>query len=157
MHLQKVREATKADETLQEVIKLVTTGGEWAKNEEINKFKFVKEELSVADGLVLRGDRVVIPKKLQRKVVKLAHGSHQGIVKTKALLRETVWFPGMDRLTEEIVRECIPCQANSNKMIQAPLQMTPLPSGEWNKVSADFYGPLQSGDYLLVVMDDYSR
>ena len=123
----------------------------------INKFKFVKEELSVADGLVLRGGRVVIPKILQRKVVKLAHGSHQGIVKTKALLRETVWLPGMDRLTEEIVRECIPCQVNSNKLIQAPLQMTPLPSGEWKKVSAHFYGPLKSGDYLLVVMDDYSR
>ena len=34
LHLQKVRETTKVDETLQEIIKLVTTGGEWAKNEE---------------------------------------------------------------------------------------------------------------------------
>ena len=40
---------------------------------------------------------------------------------------------------------------------QAPLQMTLLPSCERNEVSVDFCGPLQSGDYLFVVMDDYSH
>jgi transposase InsO family protein len=32
-----------------------------------------------------------------------------------------------------------------------------LPEKPWSHVSADFYGPLPTGEYLLVLMDDYSR
>ena len=35
--------------------------------------------------------------------------------------------------------------------------MTPLPEGPWQNLSADFCGPLPSGEYLLVIIDDYSR
>ena len=38
-----------------------------------------------------------------------------------------------------------------------PLQMTPMPDGPWQKVHADFYGPLPTGEYLLVLIDRYSR
>jgi len=38
--------------------------------------------------------RIVIPTAL--KVIQLAHEGHQGIVKTKALLRSKVWFPNID-------------------------------------------------------------
>ena len=32
-----------------------------------------------------------------------------------------------------------------------------MPKGPWEKIHIDFYGPLPSGDYLLVVIDRYSR
>ncbi|XP_061176121.1 uncharacterized protein K02A2.6-like [Saccostrea echinata] len=35
--------------------------------------------------------------------------------------------------------------------------MSPLPSGPWTDLSMDFCGPFPSGDYLMVVMDEYSR
>ena len=35
--------------------------------------------------------------------------------------------------------------------------MTKLPEKPWSHVSADFYEPLPTGEYLLVLMDDYSR
>ena len=38
-----------------------------------------------------------------------------------------------------------------------PLQMTDMPSGPWQKVHLDFYGPLPSGEHLLVCIDRYSR
>ena len=69
-------------------------------DEALKPYKHLKEELTIVDGLVLRGDRLVIPEKLQQTVVDIVHSSHQGIVKTKALLRETLWFPGMDRKVE---------------------------------------------------------
>ena len=115
--LQKFREATPGDETLQEVIKLVTVGGEWWRNEKVMKFKTAKDEFSVASGLVLQGDRIVVPRKLKRKVIRIAHSGHQGILKTKSFLRETVWFPGRDKTSQEILRGCIPCLAKSNKLI----------------------------------------
>lgn len=38
-----------------------------------------------------------------------------------------------------------------------PLKMSPLPNGPWERLSADFCGPLSSGDYLFVIIDEYSR
>ena len=35
--------------------------------------------------------------------------------------------------------------------------MTALPSGPWKLLAMDFLGPFPSGDYLLVVIDEYSR
>ena len=37
------------------------------------------------------------------------------------------------------------------------LRMTDMPSGPWQKVHLDFYGPLPSREHLLVCIDRYSR
>ena len=157
---QELEIATAQDEYLQEVIKCIASQS-WhslEKNEkQYEAFKRIREELSVSDGLVLRGDRVVIPEILQGRVVAIAHASHQGIVKTEAMIRETVWFAGIDRLVENTVMNCLPCQANSGTGNKEPLKMTNIPSEPWREVSVDFCGPFKTGEYLLVVMDDYSR
>lgn len=35
--------------------------------------------------------------------------------------------------------------------------MSSLPDGPWEKVAVDFCGPMPTGEYLLVLMDEYSR
>ena len=156
--LEMIREETNKDEELQTVISMIACGREWIKAQQFWPYKLIRDELSVANGIVLRGDRIVMPKKLQKKIINIAHSSHQGIVKTKALLRETVWFPGIDKQVETAVRECIPCQASTrSKSPHAPLKMTPLAEGPWEEVSADFHQIFTTGEYLLVVVDDYSR
>ena len=113
--------------------------------------------LSVANGVLLRGPRIFVPKALQRRVVNVTHEGHRGILKTKQLLRSAVWFPGMDRITEDVVRSCLPCQAATQQKPKEPLQMTELPERPWQKISLDFRGPYTSGEYCLIVVDDYSR
>ena len=54
-------------------------------------YAHVKDELSNYGELLLRGTRIVIPKILRDKVVKLAHEGHQGVVKTNYRLRSNVW------------------------------------------------------------------
>ena len=67
-------------------------------------------ELSVTEnGIMLREHRIVIPVTMRRKVVQIVHEGHQGLVKTKSLLRSKVWFPYMDKLTENIVKNCATC------------------------------------------------
>ena len=34
--------------------------------------------------------------------------------------------------------------------------MTPLPEAPWRELSADFYGPLSTDEYFLVIIDEYS-
>ena len=155
--LDELKEETSRDECLQQVITAIATGKWHLVEKQHNAYLKIRDELSVAEGLVIRGERIVIPEILQNRVVNIAHSSHQGIVKTKTLLRETVWFPGIDRLVEKVVASCLPCQANIKVKNTEPLQMTALPEGPWKELSVDFCGPFSTGEYLLVVIDDFSR
>ena len=78
-------------------------------------------------------------------------------MKSKKLLRTKTWFPKVDQIMAERIDKCIPCQANTPPPRPEPLQMSDTPEHAWQEVSADFYGPFQSGIYLLVMIDGYSR
>ena len=115
------------------------------------------DELSISDGLLLRQERIVIPEKLQTKIIKLAHEGHLGMVNTKRLLRSKVWFQNLDKAVEEEIKNCHACQSTVYQHEKEPLVMTEMPDGPWEHVKADFFGPLPSGDYILEVVDVYSR
>ena len=73
------------------------------------------------------------------------------------LLREKVWFPCIDQMTDNAVKRRVPCQSATPRTAYEPLNMTPLPETPWRELSTDFYGPLPTGEYLLVIIDEYSR
>ena len=157
-----VKETTK-DNCLQTVIQNVKRDS-WDKsysNKTLDTFSRCKNELTVVsleNGEVLLHDtKLVIPAKLQNKVIAIAHEGHQGIVRTKQLLREKVYFPGIDKLVEEVCKSCIPCLASINKNVPEPLKMSKMPDYAFQEVSMDFCGPFPDGKYLLVLIDDYSR
>ena len=89
LSVEEVREAIMNDPVLLEVMDIVPTGnGESRyKSEDLRPYKLVRSELSIANGILLRGSGIVVPKALQRRVVNISHEGHQGIVKTKQLLR----------------------------------------------------------------------
>ena len=61
-------------------------------------FLDIRDEIAVDNNneVIFRGTRIIIPATLQTRIVKLAHTGHQGLAKTKALLRQYAWFPNMD-------------------------------------------------------------
>lgn len=63
----------------------------------------------------------------------------------------------MDRAVEEFCRSCNECQVVSGPSSPEPMQRTKLPDGPWENLAADLLGPLPNGEYLLVVVDYYSR
>ena len=87
----------------------------------------------------------------------IAHEGHQGLIKTKKLLREKIWFPGIDSLAQQVISSCFSCQATGPASRPEPIKMTDLPPEPWHTVNIDFCGPFPGGDYLLVVIDAYSR
>lgn len=127
--------------------------------DDLNEFKHVGSEITVANnGILLRGQQIILPKPMREKEVKKVHESHLGIVESIQLLRESVWFPQIDRLIEREIAKCFTCQINSDTSRFQPLQMSELPSQPWQELSIDFYTlPKGMGDYLLVFIDDYSR
>lgn len=165
LNLSDVASATKDDKTLQNVILSVKTNRWSRKMAAINRsygvFSKLCHELTVVDvdgqEVLLRGTRLVIPQSLQRHVVDLAHAGHLGIVKTKTLLREKVWFPFIDSLVEEKCKNCIPCLAVSSHNTPEPIKPSALPNRPWEEISIDFLGSIGTSNYFMVVIDDYSR
>ena len=149
----RVRQALSQDPTLSKVIRLLgsKTSTCPAQDSSLAPFRPVWSELSLGAGLLFRGERVVLPKSLVKEAIQIAHEGHMGIQKTKQYLRSTVWFPKMDSLTEATVNRCIPCQAVTPCSRREPLQMTPLPAEPWQLVAADIFGPLPSGEKILVL------
>ena len=156
LSVEEVSEATVNDPVPLEVMDIVPNGnGESRyKSEDLRPYKLVRSELSVTNGILLIGSRIVVPKALQNRVVNISHEGHKSIVKTKQLLRSAVWFPGMDRMTEGIVSSCLPCQAATQQKLKPkePLQMTELPERLWQKISRIRMGPGKPGKSWNFIM-----
>lgn len=134
-------------EAYQRLIKAVQSG-----NSDIEELKpymvpEIKHDLSVVNGVVCWGSRIVVPAALQKRIVELGHRAHQGISKTKSLLRTFCWFPVMEKAIERQVQECLPCQAVQPANNEQPVKLSELPSGPWQYVEMDFQGPYPNGEY----------
>eukprot|EP00795_Rhopilema_esculentum_P015552 gene15552-6817_t len=168
MDYKEIQDATFADQTLQALIRLIHDNS-WnnirsmqspdVDKEELNLFAKIRSELTVNDdaSLILRGSRIVLPKFLRHRAIAIAHEGHQGIVKTKQLLREKIWFPNIDKSVKDVLANCLPCQAIGPENRPAPLHMNELPPKPWHTVHIDHCGPFPTGEYILVVIDAYSR
>ena len=138
---------------------IIHKGNIHTKDPDLAPYKHVFPELSVMRQLIMRGEKIVVPRALQEDVVALAHSTHQGTgsTKTKQFLRARVWFPAMDRMVDEYVQSCIPCQAATSGTSVEPVKPTELPEHPWEHLAMDFKGPVGKEFYFLVVVDEYSR
>ena len=123
MTVKEIQDATKNDETLQHLAEIIrkqtwnSINDIQTSAENLNELKLfakVRDELTVDEqlGIILRGTRIIMPYSLRQRAIKLAHEGHQGLAKRKQLIREKLWFPRIDKNVEELIRSCIPCQAN---------------------------------------------
>ena len=133
-----VREASLLNDTLQQLRSVIAAG--WptsARNcsPEVKPYFPVRHELHVRpDAVVLRGaDRVAVPAVLTDRYLQLGHRAHDGIVRTKQLLRSLCLWPGIDRAVTDLVKACDLCQQSDKVLPQkvhpAPLQPSRFPPG----------------------------
>ena len=88
---------------------------------EFRPFVKRKSELSIQDNCLLWGSRVVVPPKLRDRVLKELRNSHPGTARMKNLARQYIWWPGMDREIENMVKSCNICQNTHHKPPSANL------------------------------------
>ncbi|XP_063775454.1 uncharacterized protein K02A2.6-like, partial [Pseudophryne corroboree] len=115
-----------------------------------------RDQLSVCQGTLLCGSRVVIPPKLQNRVLENLHEGHLGTVKIKNLARSYVWWPGIDGQIETLTKGCEGCQRVQNAPPLAPLHPWEWPSSPWQRVHIDFAGPFMDCMFLIAV-DAHSK
>jgi len=95
---------------------------------------------------------------LQNRILDIAHENHQGIVKTKSMLREKVWWPNINDQLEQKISNCHSCQVTAPATTKFdPLHQTETPKHAWHAVAIDIQGPYPTGHYIFAMIDYRSR
>lgn len=152
--LKDLTEASLEDEEIR-LVKEGLLNNEW--DDSIKKYRIFATELWLHEDLLLRGNKIVIPTKLRKRVLEAAHEGHPGIVAMKSRLRTKVWWPKIDKDAESLVKNCKGCILVSGPNPPVPMKRRELPTQAWLDVAIDYLGPLPSGHYLLVIIDYFSR
>ncbi|XP_062701591.1 uncharacterized protein K02A2.6-like [Aedes albopictus] len=151
---QEIVDASRQDDDTRQVLEAINTG---IPDELPLCYKVIYTELCAIGNVLLRGDRIIVPKRLRQRVLLLAHEGHPGIRMMKGHLRTNVWWPKMDYEIEQFVKACRGCILVSAPNPPEPMVRKEFPSRPWEQIAIDFLGPLPDGENLLVCVDYYSR
>lgn len=124
---------------------------------ELSSYKFVREQLSYSGNIIIRQNQVVIPQSLRERMLILAHEGHPGESLMKRRLRSKCWWPKIDEDVTKFVKKCVDCIIVSGPSRPEPMKRREFPLGPWIDIAIDFLGPLPTGEYVLVIVDYYSR
>ena len=113
-------------------------------------------ELSVHDGCLFWGSRVVVPPQCRKEMLLLMHDGHPGICAMKKLARSYLWWPGIDSDIEDYVKACSLCQQLKPECPKVSMSSWSHPDNVWERIHLDYCGPVD-GKMLLIAVDAYSK
>ena len=116
---QKIKEAMIQDEQMQCLIKTVQNGWPDLKSEVPdcikNYFNF-REEITTQDGLLFKGDRLIIPESYREEIKAKLHYSHLGVTACLRRAQELVYWPGMYKEVENYISMCVMCVIDTSQI-----------------------------------------
>lgn len=156
--IKSLQEETKRDPTLSKLIPTIIQG--WPDTiqeipEAIRSFWSFRDELSVEDGIILKGDRVVIPQSLQQETMRQLHAAHQGVEKTRLRARASVYWQGISKDIEKLTSQCPICQEHQKNQVPETLNPHEIPTQPWEVLGVDFF-VLDNTQHVLIA-DYFSK
>ena len=124
------------DPTYQNLMKYVQSG--WpAKLDKLptalKPYHHFADELSVSNGFVYKGDRVVIPGPARDEIMTRLHKSHIGLGGLLRRARNTVYFPGITSEITRVAQQCQICQKHQHDNHKETLLSHDPPTRVWDK------------------------
>ena len=116
--LKKLKQDTAEDETLQKLQTTIMNGWPSSKqgcNPALYEYWSIKEELSVVEGLIMKGSRLVIPSSSRKLILQQIHEGHLGIEKCRRRAREVVHWPRINYDIEHLIKKCDICAQHNPK------------------------------------------
>ena len=153
-----LQHATKEDGILSQLFDIIVTG--WPEKQrdlprDLRPYWSYRDELSVENGIILKGDRIVIPESMQPDILKQIHAGHQGITKCQSRAKSSVYWQGISDDLERTVKGCSVCQEYSRSLPAQPLLQHEIPTRPWQVLGSDIF-QFEGREYLIVA-DYYSK
>ena len=156
--LSEIKQQTSADPVLNQLRETIFVG--WPEDQkslptDLREYWSYRDELSIEDGMIVKGERILIPETVRESILKNLHTGHLGIVKTQLRARRDVFWPNMNQAIERMCKACEVCQEKQRTQTAEPLLPTEIPSGPWKILGTDLF---QIGDrHFLLIADYYSK
>ena len=156
VRLEQIRKCLSEDDVSQILMHYVRSG--WPDKHNVHAlarpYWSARGELSIHNGLLLKGTRIFIPEAMRSEMRQKVHEGHLGVTKCRRRAKETIWWPGLSREIYDLVKDCKRCRERENDRAE-PLITTELPQRPWQKVGTDLL-EWKNANYLVLV-DYYSR
>ncbi|KAL5014582.1 hypothetical protein ScPMuIL_008852 [Solemya velum] len=114
-----------------------------------------RDELTIVDDMIFKGTRILIPSSMRNQMLTKIHVGHLGTEKCKIRARQVLFWPGINKDIDWMVKDCQICQQFQNHQPKEPLNSHELPHSPFEKVSTDLF-QINNKDYIVVV-DAYSN
>ncbi|UYV63588.1 K02A2.6-like [Cordylochernes scorpioides] len=156
--IKRLQKETHEDHTLIQLIEYAKNG--WPKYktmvcDEAKPYWQFQDEIHVSDGIVYKGNCIVVPSTLRKEILQVVHSSHQGIAASKEKARSAFYWPGMITQVENEVEKCRTCQEYSRKNPEESRIAHEIPEFPWEKIAVDFMEV--SGTSSILVVDYHSK
>ena len=147
------QQKTKDDAVMQQLKQTIELGwpeGRETVPSEIHAFSSYRDELTVQDEILFRGNRVIVPAAMRAEVLKKILASHIGIEGCLRRAREILYWPGM---TAAIRDSCGTCNIFRMEQPKEPLMPQKVPERPWAKVAVDLFTLDKTKN--IIIVDDY--
>ena len=122
---------------------------------DVTDFWNYRDELSFVNGLIMKGQKIVIPKKLISKMMEILRKGHAGCERTLRRARDTMFWPNITSEIKNLVLNCHICLEHARSNTKEPLISHEIPDYPWQNVVTDLFA-WEDKDYMLTV-DYYSN
>ena len=156
--LREIQQANDDDEILQSLKAIILRG--WPDDrsqvpEQITPYFSVRDEFSAHDGVIFRGQRIVVPVSLRKDMRRKLHASHLSAESCLRRARETIFWPNMNAELKEMIATCETCRKFETSHQKESLIPHEVPSRSWEQVGVDLF-ELNRKEYMITV-DYYSN
>ena len=121
----------------------------------LRDFWSYRDELSLEDGIILKGERIYIPEELRSRILTNLHTGHLGITKTQLRAKKDVFWPKINKVIEAMCKSCTTCQENQPAQSHQPLINTGMPKRPWSMIGTDLFQI--DDDQYLIIADYYTK
>ena len=152
-----LQNATKADTSLMELMLMVQHGWPDLRDDVpicIRQYFTYRDEITAQNGILFKGQRVIVPHAMKNIMLQKVHSSHQGVEASIRRARDSLFWPGMGVDIRDMVSECSTCMSVKPKQQKETMMSWEIPSRPWQIVSQDLF-QYNHHDYLITV-DSYS-
>ena len=150
-----VAKATREDKVYSKLLAAVCAGHLDKNDNDLKPFASLFYDLHIEQDVVFHGHRIVVPTRLQDKLLFELHMTHPGIVKMKEIARSNFWWPQITKQIESIVRSCDGCNMYKKRPVPAPLCPWPFARRPMERVHIDYFE--YRGKHILIMIDAYSK
>ena len=146
------REHTSKDQVMQQLLEYVMKG--WPRMqkdciEQLRAYHTFKEEISTIDGLLFKGQRLIVPSALRSKVLQVLHRSHMGVTKTQDRARSTFFWVGISKEIENVIGNCEVCQKYAKRQPKECQGHVQDISEAWESTATDLF-EFKGNTYLII-------